>query len=131
MRGLSEVSSAIVPHAPHYLRDFAKGARKELTPQEQLVWKWLRDRRFGGHKFRRQHPLGPYVADFYCAELKLVIELDGAYHNTSWGEERDLFRDEAMQAHGITVVRITNDELRDYTDVVEERIRWAIEQASR
>ncbi|HEV8659207.1 MAG TPA: DUF559 domain-containing protein, partial [Thermoanaerobaculia bacterium] len=54
--------------------------RKAPNRGEARLWSWLRNRRFGDYKFRRQHPIGNYVVDFYCRELKLVIELDGAKH---------------------------------------------------
>jgi len=94
-----------------------------------MLWMWLRGRRFGGYKFRRQHPIGRIVADFYCAELKLVIEVDGRQHETSAGLERDEVRTLMLMEQGISVIRIKNEELRRQAEVVEERIRWAIEKA--
>ena len=60
-----------------WLTNRARTLRKHSTPEEMRVWRWLRDRRFTGLKFRRQKPLGNSIADFYCAEIGLVIELDG------------------------------------------------------
>ena len=57
---------------------FAKCLRRDMTDAERRVWYFLRDRRLGAAKFRRQHPIGPYIADFACVERRLVIELDGA-----------------------------------------------------
>jgi very-short-patch-repair endonuclease len=59
-------------------RDLRRGATKE----ECIVWRWLRDRRLRGIKFRRQHPIDNYIADFYCVELKLVVEIDGSGHDS-------------------------------------------------
>lgn len=73
----------------------AQELRKSSTPTEEIVWELLRDRRFLGLKFRRQHPISQYIADFYCAELNFVIELDGKIHNTQ--QEYDAERDELMQ----------------------------------
>jgi YD repeat-containing protein len=62
----------------------ARALRKESTLTEEIVWRWLRNRRFGDWKFRRQYPIGPYIADFYCDALKLVIEIDGETHDYSF-----------------------------------------------
>jgi len=61
-------------------RDRARVLRRNSTPAEVILWRDLRNRRFDGHKFRRQRPIGPFIADFYCAALALVIELDGDSH---------------------------------------------------
>src|SRR6266851_10473167 len=60
--------------------DLARALRKKRTWAEKLVWRWLRDRRFAGYKFRRQHPTGKYSLDFFCEEARLSIELDGFQH---------------------------------------------------
>jgi very-short-patch-repair endonuclease len=59
------------------LIEYARENRKRPTREERVVWRWLRDRRFGELKFRRQHPLIGYILDFYCAEICLAIEIDG------------------------------------------------------
>jgi very-short-patch-repair endonuclease len=74
-----------------------------MNRAEKRLWNLLRDRRFGGLKFRRQHPIGPYTADFYCARAMLVVELDGAIHQTA--RERDVVRDAYMRGLGIRVCR--------------------------
>jgi very-short-patch-repair endonuclease len=81
--------------------------RQQQTPAEKFLWELLRDRRFLDAKFRRQHTLGPYIADFYCHKAHLVIELDGAIHQTQALRDRD--RDQWMQANGLTVLRFPND----------------------
>ena len=73
-----------------------------------MLWHCLRNRRFGGLKFRRQQPLGPYIADFFCESASLVIELDGHSHDNR--VERDVERDQFMQARGLHVVRIQNSD---------------------
>ena len=65
---------------PRYVVDLARQLRKDQTTAEQLLWACLRDRRIAGAKFRRQHPLGRYIADFYCHEANLVIELEGSHN---------------------------------------------------
>jgi very-short-patch-repair endonuclease len=102
--------------------------RRQPTRSEDRLWSWLRDHRFGGHKFRRQHPIGPYVLDFYCAELRLAVEVDGRHHETAWVSEADGARTLDLQAHGITVVRIPNELLtRDYLSAID-CVRVAIER---
>jgi very-short-patch-repair endonuclease len=64
----------------HEIRHRARELRKSSTPAEQLLWQALRNRNLGDHKFRRQHPIGPYIADFFCAEVGLVVEVDGGSH---------------------------------------------------
>jgi len=70
-----------------------------------LLWQLVRDRQRCGKKFRRQHPLGIYTADFYCAEAKLVLEVDGSPHQTIEGQRRDEARDAWMRSQGVEVLR--------------------------
>src|SRR2546428_8377682 len=69
------------------VRKNARSMRREPTRAEARLWSWLRDRRFFGHKFRRQHPAAGYILDFYCPELKLAIELDRRHHQASYMNE--------------------------------------------
>ena len=89
-------------------RAHAKDMRRAPTHAEARVWRWLRDRRFSGVKFRRQVPCGPYILDFYCASLHLAIELDGAGHNDVAMSEYDSVRTIYMNTRGIEVLRIPN-----------------------
>ena len=83
--------------------------RASQSTPEKVLWSRLRNRKLGGFKFRRQHPLGPYVADFFCAEIGLVIELDSTYHTDR--REQDAARDRWMKDRGLTVLRFTGGEL--------------------
>jgi very-short-patch-repair endonuclease len=85
--------------------EFARRLRRSATSSENFLWQLLRNRQRRGLKFRRQHPLGPYVADFYCVEAKLVLELDGTPHDTPEGKQRDEARDAWMRSQGIEVLR--------------------------
>jgi len=67
----------------------ARALRQQDTWAEQLLWKWLRDRRFSGYKFRRQHPFGPHILDFFCLETLVDIELDGRQHGHPSHQEAD------------------------------------------
>jgi very-short-patch-repair endonuclease len=92
---------------PEALLQRVRQLRQQQTPAEKFLWELLRDRRFLDAKFRRQHTLGPYIADFYCHKAHLVIELDGAIHQTQAPRDRD--RNQWMQANGLTVLRFPND----------------------
>ena len=102
--------------------------RHEPTKAERKLWRWLRDRRFGDHKFRRQYPVGRYVLDFYCHNLKLAIELDGSPHE--FRAEYDERRTAELRGYGITVVRFANDDLRADPDIVAARTQYAITLAA-
>jgi very-short-patch-repair endonuclease len=96
--------------------------RAGQTPAELVLWEALRDRRLSGGKFRRQHPIGRYIADFYCAEAALVVELDGSMHACPDQEEYDQVRTAELEARGLRVVRISNEEAVSRFDEVLQRI---------
>ena len=81
----------------------AKELRKDMTDAEKQLWQKLRKRQLQGFKFRRQHPLLQFVADFYCHEAKLVIEVDGGYHQTEEQKELDEGRTHELEQAGIKV----------------------------
>ena len=83
----------------------AKQLRRQLTLPEGLLWQFLRSRP-GGFKFRRQHPIGPYVLDFFCTEAALAIEVDGVVHGMGDNPERDIRRDTWLEQQGIRTLRI-------------------------
>ncbi len=91
-----------------------------LLMQIKLMWQLLRARRFIKLKFRRQHVIKPYIVDFYCHELKLVIELDGCQHGTDDTVEDDTKRTLFLEALGLTVVRYWNHDVLGRMDVVLE-----------
>lgn len=91
--------------------DNAKSLRNELTNAEELLWQRLRGRKFQGLKFRRQHPIGKYIADFYCHELKFVVEVDGSVHETEEQKEYDVGRTFELNKMDIKVIRFTNNEI--------------------
>jgi very-short-patch-repair endonuclease len=82
-----------------------------MTPSERTVWNWLRNRAFLGLKFRRQHPVGCYILDFYCAEMKLCVEVDGGVHATFAKAIYDDERSCELSKLGITVVRLRNEDV--------------------
>lgn len=105
-------------------RDAVKRARKlrsEMSLPETTLWHELR-KRPGGHKFRRQHPAGDYVLDFYCAKARLDIEVDGWVHDSAAAAERDRNRSAALRAQGIATTRIPAQRMLEDLDAVVRRI---------
>ncbi|WP_374528027.1 endonuclease domain-containing protein [Acinetobacter sp.] len=102
------------------LLEFAKNMRSNATDAEHLMWQLLRAKRFMNLKFRRQHVIKPYIVDFYCHELGLVIELDGSQHGTGDAIEYDAERTKFLDALGLSVVRYWNYDVLRRTDVVLE-----------
>ena len=119
---------------PHYRGGFqfaglverARELRKSQTPAEQILWDMLRDRRFLNLKFRRQHQIGDYIADFYCHDLKLIIELDGSIHRLSDIEKKDIKRDNYLNSLGFKILCIQNQAVFDNPDKVLEMIHKEI-----
>ena len=91
-----------------------------MTEPELILWSQLRRRGLGGHKFRRQHPIGPYVVDFACLKAKLIVELDGGHHSEQ--READRQRDANLKEQGFTVLRFWNDDVRSNLAGVLEQI---------
>ena len=100
-------------------RAFARKLRSNSTDAERALWRHLRSRRFCGYKFRRQHPIGPYIADFVCLERKLIIELDGGQHVE---RASDVQRDGWLRKHGYCVIRIWNPDVLWNTESVLEHL---------
>jgi very-short-patch-repair endonuclease len=106
-------------------RLFARKLRSQLTDCERLLWSRLRNRGLAGLKFRRQHPCPPYVLDFYCAELRLVVELDGGQHYDEAGLQRDRSRTAYLQRQRLEVLRFSNlDVLQNLEGVLTELLHW-------
>jgi very-short-patch-repair endonuclease len=91
----------------------AKYLRQNTTETEETLWKFLRNRNLLRRKFRRQHPLGSFVADFYCHECRLVVEVDGGYHNLVDQQAYDKWRTEELAQMGISVIRFTNEQVQN------------------
>ncbi|MGC4103608.1 endonuclease domain-containing protein [Ferruginibacter sp.] len=98
----------------------AEFLRKNMTHEEKIVWAHLSNNQLEC-KFRRQHPIWMYIADFYCHELKLVVEIDGSVHNRDDVKTNDIIRENDLVDFGIKVIRFTNYEVRcDITKVVSD-----------
>ena len=100
-------------HAPEQTIARARRLRREMTPPEARLWRALRRRAADGLRFRRQHPIGPYVLDFYCDGAKLAVEVDGFAHLTADHPQRDERRDAWLMARGVRTLRIDAREVRD------------------
>src|SRR5689334_13985849 len=101
---------------------FARHLRRKSTSSEEYLWQLLRNRARCGKKFRRQHPLGIYTADFFCVEALLDVEVDGAPHQTAEGHARDDVRDAWVRSQGIEVLRFSGKEVECETQAVLKRI---------
>ncbi len=96
--------------------------RSSMTKAERSLWDRLSNNQLDGFKFRRQHPIGPYVADFYCHKARLVIEVDGKDHNQTERKQNDEVRDIEMKELGLKVIRVKNEEVLNDIDKVIKRI---------
>jgi adenine-specific DNA-methyltransferase len=105
------------------VRTHARDLRATSTDAERLLWHHLRDRRLAGFKFRRQHPVAPFVADFACLEAGLIVELDGGQHFEPEGLAADVRRSAALATAGFTVLRFDNRQLLQETEAVLASIR--------
>ena len=106
------------PDRYNILKDFARNNRREMTESETVLWNALRNMK-AGVRFRRQHPIGDYIADFICLPAKLVIEVDGDYHQEPQQQELDKQRTEFLVSKGYQVIRIKNEEIsNDLNEVV-------------
>ena len=103
----------------------ARQLRQHSTDAERTMWSALRDRRLLSYKFRRQHPIGPYVVDFACTRCQIVIELDGGQHADS---PEDAGRTAWLQSHGWRVIRFWNNDVLSNASGVTETILRALEQ---
>ena len=97
-----------------------------MTEGERKLWWLLRRKQLAGFRFRRQAPIGPYIADFFCPEAKLIVELDGAPHADEEQAHRDAARTRWLEAHGSRVIRIWNADLFNRPVEVTEAIYQAL-----
>ena len=104
----------------------ARMVRKADTWAEQLVWRWLRDRRFSAYEFRRQQPMGAHTLDFFCNEAKLDLELDGSQHGHPEHAQADADRDLWLEERGIQVLRYGNGRVHWEKPVVRDGIWQAL-----
>ena len=108
----------------------ARDMRKNLTPPEARLWTALRRKALGGLRFRRHHPIGPFILDFYCHSARLAVEVVGLQHEHDDNPARDERRDLWLERHGLTVLRVRASDVRDNLDgvlaLIAERARYAV-----
>ena len=107
--------------ASFLLFEKAKKLRKNLTGAEEVLWMYLR-KGIGGNKFRRQHPIGIYIVDFFCYKLRLIVEVDGSIHNNSDTKSNDIVRQSDLEKLGYTVIRFNNADIYQHVDIVLNKI---------
>ncbi len=116
----------IAPKARPRTTQNAHNLRRKMTLPEVILWHWLRQRP-DGLKFRRQHPTGPYVLDFFCSDARLAIEVDGEVHSRGDQPLRDAARDKWLRAAGIETLRIPAIELLNDADAA---LQWVLVSAT-
>lgn len=124
-KGRAGEGFSFLPYQKH-LTAYARANRKAPSTAENLLWqRILRNRQFNGYKFLRQKPIGPYIADFYCAELKLVIEVDGDNHaeQPDYDAKRTFF----LESQGLRVLRYANRDILNHLPGVYEHLQTQLE----
>ena len=130
MQRVQDQSFSMKPDRLLTPKEFSRHLRKNLTKEEYIIWQLLRNRKLDGFKFLRQHPIKVwetsgryyfYYADFYCAEKRLIVEVDGLIHEQR--QAYDFCRDQIMREMNLTVLRIKNEEVNNDVDGVLRRIR--------
>jgi len=104
-------------------KELRKELRKNLTPAEIKLWKHLQNSQFEGRKFRRQHSIGNYIADFYCPKEKIVVELIGSIHFNANNEQNDINRENYLKTLGIKILRFENDDIFKKTEIALVNIK--------
>ena len=105
----------------------ARKLRNKLTSAEQTFWLRLKEQ-FPDYKFRRQHPISIYIADFYCHKLKFVIEIDGSIHNSNEAKLDDEKREKDLENLSLTVIRFTNEQIKNEVEGVIEIVTSTIKK---
>ena len=103
-----------------------RALRRDATDAERALWALLRSRRLDGYKFRRQHAAGPYILDFYCAQARLAVEVDGSQHDTPDGAAGDATRTAYIESLGLRVLRFSNRDVLTNADGVLEALLHAL-----
>ena len=110
------------------LANLPRELREKQTRAEEYLWRVLRDRRFRGLKFRRQHRVTNFIADFYCHSLKLIIELDGEVHSTASQAAHDENRDTYLEYLGYSIIRIPNQDIFQDLAAVMARLSKLVDE---
>ena len=115
-------------NAKLHIFEKAKILRKNMTEAEQKLWEILRNKKMLEYRFKPQHPIDIFIADFYCHALKLVIEVDGGIHKNIDQREYDIGREEELNNWGIKVIRFSNDEIENDINIVKKEIEQTCTQ---
>ena len=105
----------------------ARSLRKNATVPERILWDSLRGRKLNGWKFRRQHPIGQFVLDFFCREKAVAIEVDGEVHTQMEVADHDMERDKFLRLQGVRIIRFTNNQVVDDLPQALEEIKKVLE----
>ena len=117
----------MLKQAPKTTR-IARNLRLRESWGERVMWSWLRERRFSDYKFRRQHPVGPHILDFFCNEAKLNAEVDGSQHGLPQNKMTDAARDAFLESEGIKVLRFWNGNLRRNKQAIRDTIWRSLQE---
>ena len=112
--------------SPHYIVPRARELRREQTKAEELLWRRIRNRQLANAKFRRQHPLGRYILDFYCDERRLAVELDGSIHDQPDQTGYDKVRHREIEQRGVRLMVFSNEEVFAHLQRVLTQIMEAL-----
>ncbi|MRT94887.1 DUF559 domain-containing protein [Ancylomarina sp. 16SWW S1-10-2] len=110
-------------HNKPNLIEYRKKLRRRSTAAESTLWKTIKNKQIENLKFRRQHSIGNYIADFYCPEIRLIIELDGASHDNYLSEEKDIVRDRTLEEYNCTIIRFENRYVYEFLEEIIEAIK--------
>lgn len=116
--------------ANHLMFELAKDLRRNMTEAEMLLWNYLKNG-VHGLKFRRQHPIGIYIADFYCHKIKLIVEIDGGVHDKKEIKEYDLKRENDLKNWGYKIIRFTNERVFSEINNVLAEINSTVEDLNK
>ena len=128
MKGIRVIERNMFYGAEQNIFEQSSMLRKNMTLTELILWKKLKDRKVFKVKFRRQHPIDIFIVDFYCHELKLVIEIDGEIHSEYETKEYDLGRTAELEKYGIIVLRFSNNQVIYHIDNVINKIQIRIRE---
>ncbi len=109
-------------HNKKSLKEIRRTLRQTITPAENFLWQQIRNRKLNKMKFKRQHSIGNYIVDFYCASSRLIIELDGEVHNVPEQIEKDKSRDENLKEMGFKILRFSNEYVLSNINLVKQEI---------
>ena len=102
--------------------EMAKELRARMTEPEKILWEKLRLKQLGSYRFKAQHPIGEFIVDFYCHKSRLVIEIDGGYHDQRDQQDYDVNREKILSEFGLKIIRFKNEDVLDRINCVLEEI---------